>query len=549
MPTAGSIDPVWSETLQIMQHIDTGLTVSDLLDARVREHGDRVFCRWKHEEITYAQLSERVDRLANGLLSSGIVAGSRVGVMLSHHPDHILVLLGLLRIGAIAVPINTHLRGDGLRYQLAHCEPQAIIADAEYADQLLPAFDAVSASVTLIWRGALPASSPLGVRFIAFDAVANGPAGRPQRRGKSSDIVAICYTSGTTGAPKGVLITDAMYHAAAISSLNISGIREGDRPLFWEPMYHLFGIEVVILALCTPVTLAMVDRFSASNFWQWARESRATHIHYVGGVLQLLLRQPPKPDDRGHEVRVAWGGGCPTQTWRPFEERFGVEMRDSFGMTETAALNIANTQGIPGALGVPLPYFEARVIDETGQAVATGEVGQLLIRGKQPDIVTPGYFRNPEATAAAIRDGWLHTGDLVRQDEDGVFWFFARQKDSIRRRGENVSAWEVERVINQHPQVEESAVTMVINEFGDEELKVFIKPVSGIFAVEAFHDWCRAHMAKFQVPRFVAFIDEFPRTPTQRIRKHELSKSLEDCWDAEKWPASPKAKRRKRHHA
>jgi crotonobetaine/carnitine-CoA ligase len=525
--------------LQIMQHIDTDLTVSDLLDARVREHGDRVFCTWQQERITYAELGERVDRLANGLLATGITAGSRVAVMLAHHPDHILTLLALLRIGAVEVPINTHLRADGLRYQLSHSEPQAIVVDEEFAEQLLPALDALGGPVRLIWRGANPPQPNARTQVTGFVAVTNGPQGKPAHRGRSGDIVAICYTSGTTGAPKGVLMTDAMYRAAATSSLLLSGIEEGDVPLFWEPMYHLFGIEVVVLALYRPVTLAMVERFSASSFWRWARESKATHIHYVGGVLQLLLRQPPGPEDRSHGIRVAWGGGCPTQTWHPFEERFGIEMRDSFGMTETAALNIVNTRGIPGALGVPLPYFEARVIDEAGDPAGTGEVGQLLIRGRQPGIVTPGYYRSPEATAATIRDGWLHTGDLVRQDEDGVFWFFARQKDSIRRRGENVSAWEVERVINQHPQVEESAAIMVVNEFGDEDLKVFIKPVGAPFAVEPFLSWCRERMAKFQVPRFVAFADDFPRTPTQRIRKHELSKALDDGWDAEKLAAKP----------
>ncbi|MGI6854406.1 AMP-binding protein [Mesorhizobium sp. 1B3] len=519
-----------------MDHIDTGLSVSDLLDARVSEHGERIFCIWQEERITYAQLGEKVDRLANGLLATGVAAGSRVAVMLSHHPDHIFALLALLRIGAVEVPINTHLRGEGLRYQLDHSEAQAIIVDEEFAEQLLPALDATGKPVTLIWRGANPPSHP-AARAIAFTQLANAPAGRPAHRAGPGDIVAICYTSGTTGAPKGVLMTDAMYRAAATSSLLLSGIQEGDTPLFWEPMYHLFGIEVVVLALYRPVTLAMVERFSASNFWRWARESGATHIHYVGGVLQLLLRQPPGPDDRRHGIRIAWGGGCPTQTWHAFEERFGIEMRDSFGMTETAALNIVNTRGIPGALGVPLPYFEARVIDEAGQPVGAGAIGQLLIRGKQPDIITPGYFRNPDATASTIQDGWLRTGDLVRQDESGVFWFFARQKDSIRRRGENVSAWEVERVINEHPQVEESAAIMVINEFGDEDLKVFIKPVGAPFAVEPFLAWCRERMAKFQVPRFVAFIDDFPRTPTQRIRKHELSKALDDCWDAEQVPA------------
>lgn len=513
-------------------------TVGELLDTRIRQNANHVFCVWKQERITYRQLGSKVNRIANGFIAHGIRARDRVGVMLPHHPDHIFVLLALARIGAVAVPINANLRGDSLEYQLSHSEPHAIVADAEFRDQILPALAVTASPALLFWRGESSPERAGEAPAVPFDRLADAADAILEHRASPEDIVAICYTSGTTGAPKGVLITDAMYRAAATASLLISDIQDGDVPLFWEPMYHMFGIEVVVLALLKPVTLAMVERFSASNFWRWARECGATHIHYVGGVLQLLMKQPPSAEDRDHKVRVAWGGGCPPEVWHDFEQRFGLDMRDSFGMTETAALNIVNTEDIPGALGRVLPYFDARVVDENGDPAPTGSIGQLLIRGREPHIITPGYFRNPEATAETIRDGWLYTGDLVRQDQDGVFWFFSRQKDSVRRRGENVSAWEVERVVNKHPDVEESALITVRNEFGDEDLKIFIKPVGRPFEPGPLIAWCAERMAKFQVPRFVAFINEFPKTPTQRIRKHELSRSVDDCWDREKSAAA-----------
>ncbi len=516
-----------------MAYIDPATTVADLLDTRARENASHVFCTWQQDRITYEQLAAQVNRFANGFLEQGIGAGHRVGVMLPHHPDHIFVLLALARIGAVAVPINTHLRGAGLEYQITHSDPHAIATDAEFAEQILSALAATKSEALLLWRGKELPERDNGARVMAFGALVSSSQAPPPHKAKPEDVVAICYTSGTTGAPKGVLITDAMYRAAATSSLRISGIEDGDVPLFWEPMYHMFGIEVVLLALHKPVTLAMVERFSASNFWRWARDAGATHIHYVGGVLQLLLKQLPSDGDRDHKVRVAWGGGCPPELWYECETRFGFDLRDSFGMTETAALNIINTEDIPGALGRPLPYFDARVIDGNGDPAATGELGQLLIRGREPHIITPGYFRNPDATADTIRDGWLYTGDLVRQDENGVFWFFSRIKDSVRRRGENISAWEVERVINEHPDVEESALVMVRNEFGDEDLKVFIKPIAEPFDPSALIAWCATRMAKFQIPRFVAFIEEFPKTPTQRIRKHELPRAIDDCWDGD----------------
>ncbi|GAB2899097.1 ATP-dependent acyl-CoA ligase [Paralcaligenes ginsengisoli] len=473
--------------------------------------------------------------MAHRLLETGVASGHRVIVMLPHHPDHIFVLLALIRLGAITVPVNTQLRGASLAYILENAEPTAVICDSMYAGQLLP--ELTGKPTLTLWRTSVPADAPdsalpLPMGEFNLQGVECPPL---PCAGKADDVVAICYTSGTTGPPKGVLITDKMCRCAATSSLLVSGMHDGDIPLFWEPMYHLFGIEVLILALLKPITLAMVECFSASQFWQWARASNATHIHYVGGVLQLLLKQPPSPADRCHSVRVVWGGGCPPEVWEEFEARFGVRLRDTFGMTETSALNLINTEGVPGSVGRPLPYFEAKLVDDQGKAVRAGQLGELLIRGKEPGLTTPGYFRNDEATRQAIRDGWLHTGDLLKTDENGLFYFFSRKKDCVRRRGENVSAWEVEHIINKHPEVEESALVSVDNEFGDEDLKVFIKRTSGADLNEpGLLEWCESRMARFQIPRFVAFIDEFPKTSTQRIQKHRLSKAKDDCWDAEK---------------
>jgi crotonobetaine/carnitine-CoA ligase len=509
-----------------------GVTIGRLLRDRASLDGNVVFCRSDDRDITYAELEAQVRQLAGHLVAQGLGESDRVAVMLPHHPDHILVLLALTQIGAVAVPLNPQQQGAGLEYILEQSEPAMLIGDQAYADRLVPALARVCIARTL-WRGEISAGLGHPTGRLPNPASISGYQ-PPGFEAAPETPVAICYTSGTTGAPKGVLITDKMYRCAATSSLILSGIEAGDVPLFWEPMYHLFGIEVVVLALMKPVTLAMVDRFSASTFWVSAARNRATHIHYVGGVLQLLLRQPPAAHDRTHCVRVAWGGGCPPQIWHEVEQRFGLNMRDSFGMTETSALNIVNLEGIPGALGRPLPYFEARVVDDGGQPVATDEVGQLLIRGNEPGLVTSGYFRNPQATTETIRDGWLHTGDLVRVDAHGVFHFFSRRKDCVRRRGENVSPWEVERVLNEHPDVEECSLVGVRNEFGDEDLKIFIKPTQGRHVdPSALHAWCLTKMARYQVPRFIEFTDEFPRTATQRIRKHELSRSTLDCWDAQ----------------
>jgi len=512
-------------------HISATETISSLLRARARQHADHVFCRWQDTQITYRQLDARVDSLRVTLAALGLERGQRAALMLGHHPDHVVTLLALIRMGVVVVPMNPQLRGASVRHVLEHAQPHAVIAEAAYAEVLC---SERPAAVRALWRNVLPPDAPPGSCVIDDSTTRQSASLAARDEGAPDDVVAICYTSGTTGPPKGVLVTDRMCRCAAHSSGLLSGIQAGDTPLFWDPLYHSFGIEVVILALTRPITLAMVERFSASNFWQWAAQAQATHMHYVGGVISLLLKQPPSAGDRRHAIRTAWGGGCPAELWRTFEQRFGVKIHDSFGMTETSALNLINTEGVPGCVGRPLPYFEARLVTESGAPAQAGELGELWIRGREPGLVTPGYFRDAPASARLLHNGWLRTGDLLAQDAQGRFVFYSRKKDCVRRRGENVSAWEVESVINTHPEVLESALVAVANELGDEDLKIFVRRVPGsALDALALTAWCAPRMPRFHIPRFVAFVDEFPKTPTQRIQKFALSRSTDDCHDTQ----------------
>ena len=501
-------------------------TVASLLEGCAATQPEHVVLREAATALTYAQLNSRVNRAAHGLIAAGVRKCDHVAVMLGHTLDHVITFFALMKLGAVQLPINVHLRGEGLAYILEHGAPRFMIAETAFATALHEIV-AAKPNLRMIWRADADTGELAGV-------YANGDNCNPGVALSDADVRGILYTSGTTGAPKGVLMTDRMYRAAALGSIWIGDIGAGSVLHFWDPIYHVFGSEVLILALMVPITLLLVPRFSASRLWDEARSGGATHIHFVGGVLQLLLKQTPSHCDRNHGVRVAWGGGCLAEIWRAFEQRFGVRIREGYGMTETSSFSTINTEEFCGSIGRAVAYFDVEVVDDAGRPAVAGELGEIRVRGREPGVLVSAYHRNPQATAATLRDGWLYTGDIGHADAEGRLFFHGRKKDSLRRRGENISAWEVEHVIDKHPLVEQCALIGVTNEMGDEDLKLFVKPRSPELTAPALLAWCAPRMAAFQIPRFVAFVDEFRFTPTQRIQKQFLSHSIEDCWDSEK---------------
>jgi crotonobetaine/carnitine-CoA ligase len=507
-----------------------GETIDGLLRREAEVRPDFPYCRFHGETVTLGALEARVGRLAGAFQRLGLEAGERVAVMLGNHPHYITTFFALVRLGVCQVPLNIHLRGDGLAYQVRHTAPSAIVADWQVRDQILPALGDLRPR-QVIWLGR-PTEAPRADGHDLEDLLAaDGPA--PDRRpARADDVLLIMFTSGTTGPAKGVMLTDRMLRVAGWAAALSSDARPDDVLFLWEPLYHIGGCQVQITALLEHATIALVERFSASNFWRQVRETGSTQIHFFGGILAILLKEPASDRDRDHRARVAWGANCPPPIWRAFQARFGTHMREAYGMTEASSFTSINTDEKMGSVGRPLPCFEVRLVDDAGQDVATGQTGEIWVRGREPGLITPGYFRNPEATAAALKDGWLRTGDLGSFDGEGFLYYAGRRKDSFRRRGENISAFEVERVFQEHPDVAECAVIGVDNDIGDQDVKLIVRLVDGRLPdPAAIVRWSLPRLARFQVPRYVAFIDEFPKTPTHRIRKELLPKTTADCWD------------------
>jgi crotonobetaine/carnitine-CoA ligase len=503
------------------------LSIGALLDDRSAHDPDYPYATVEERSIAIRDLAEASNRLANALAARGVVRGDRVCLMLDNHFDHVAVFFALLKLGACMVPLNVHLRGDGLRYMLAHAAARVWIADARFAEHLDPLWPELGQPM-MIWRGRPGHGIALDALRAHDDAVARPCPVAPD------DLVALLFTSGTTGQPKAVMMTDRMLRCAAHGAARLTAPRPNDVFYTWEPLYHIGGSEVLVLALQHRVTLAMVPQFSASRFWDEARASGATHIHYLGGVLALLLKQPERPDDRDHRIRLAWGGGCPPGIWQAFQERFGVAIRDSYGMTEASSFTTQNLTGKVGSVGRPMPWFEVTIVGEDGAPLGVGERGEIRVRGLVDGLLTQGYFGNPEATAS-LRDGeWLCTGDLAYRDADGDLVFVGRKKDSIRRRGENIAAFEIERIVNEHPDIAESAAIGVPNDLADEDVMIVLVLKPGVTLEPlAFIRWAEGRMAYFQVPRFVRFAAALPKTPSERVRKDALSRATDGVFDLE----------------
>ena len=507
-----------------MSDFDTGF--AGLLTQAARTDGKRPFARYNGIPLTIGTLDRQSDSMAAELRRMGLLPGDRVALMLRNSPAVLSTLFGLAKAGLVWIPINAQQRGDGLRYILEHSDPAAILADAD----LVPVIAECGADLSgkpLVVAGADTSAASLRLEpMLECGTRLEGALPGPD------DLFAIMYTSGTTGRPKGAQVTHRMMRLAGEAVARVSAARDGDVLFVWEPLYHIGGAQMIVLPLIRNVSLAMVDRFSASRFWDQVRAYGATHIHYLGGILQILLKQPPSPQDHDHPVRIAWGGGCPKETWTPFEERFGVQIRECYGMTEASSITTCNDEGAVGAVGRPMPWFTVDLLDGSGAPVPHGARGEIVVRTTLPGALFAGYFRNPEATARTLRDGALHTGDLGSLLPDGTLLFHGRMTDSMRCKGENVSAWEIEHIAATHPAIEDCAVIGVKAEIGEQDIKLFVKPKTGATVdVPALSDWLGRQLAPYQNPRYIALVEEFERTPSQRIMKHRLSTATNDSWD------------------
>jgi acyl-CoA synthetase (AMP-forming)/AMP-acid ligase II len=484
-------------------------------------------------EWTFGEAGAEVDRLAGIYGRAGWGGGHRVALAVGNHPRHFLHFLALLRIGASIVPLNPDHRGAEIRYALGH-------SHARLAVCVGPRRDAV--------RDAIAHDDPLrALPVVDVDALerelppAPVPAVAPADPLRAE--VAILYTSGTTGRPKGCVLTHEYVLGAGAWYRDLGGLfdwRTGeDRLLNPLPVFHMnCGMVSFAAMLLTRNCLVVPDRFHAGTWWEDCVRSRATAIHYLGIMPPALFKQPPSDWDRRHSIRFSLGAGCDPTLHAAFEERFGFPLVEVWGMTETGRFipnHLGDRQVRTRAFGRAIAPLEARVVDDTDRDVPDGAAGELVVRCAGADPAQ-GFFReyldDPQATAAAWRGGWFHTGDVVTRDASGMLYFVDRRKDMVRRSGENISASEVEAVLAVHPSVLRVAVMPVADAMRDEEVMAVVVPTDGVApdaaAAHALVRHCLAELAYYKAPGWVAFRETVPVTPTNKIQKNRIFAEGED---------------------
>ena len=514
-------------------------TIHGALREKAQKFGNRDFFRFKDDVYTYMDLERESNRVAAGLQSFGITKGDKVAIIMNNRPEFLFLWFGLSKLGAVEVPINTAHRGDLLSYMLNMSDSRILIMESAFMDRVGP----VLKNLPKIERLVLlqdPKKETLDVPLPVADyrrMVQNDGAYEPVKVTWSDPFV-IMFTSGTTGPSKGSLMPQNYALFMGEVCLETCQYTEEDCLYNTLPLFHGNAqLLSTMPALMSGARMVLAERFSASRFWSDVKKYGCTEFNYIGGILPILLKAEPRPDDAENPLRVFFGGGCPPHLFKEVENRYGVKLLEGYGMSEIG-LPLLNTlkECKPGTCGKPVYGCQVKLVDDYGREVSPGTPGELLIRNSKPFTMLLEYYKMPEKTVEAWKDLWFNTGDYLIMDDEGYFNFVDRKKDALRRRGENISSQEVEKVFNSHALVLESAAVGVKSDMSEDEVMICIslKPGKKV-TPEALLDYAQERMAYFMVPRYVRIMESLPKTPTEKIQKVTLREQglTRDTWDRE----------------
>lgn len=515
-----------------------------MLDRLAAAHGDKLFVLFDPEgdSWSYSQTQREGRLTASALHRLGVRRNDNVLVWLPNSPEILRVHIGLSYLGARFVGVNLAYRGASLEHIIRDSGATLLICHIDLLNRIESDLDTADLNTIVVVGGTGTCSKPIAIH--SEDALRaeedNFPAPTPEI--EPWDVHAIVYTSGTTGPSKGVTCTHV--HTLVHGQTSLQCCDSSDRFLLNLAYLHMAGPLVTFGALAIEGSFVMQREFRTSTFWDDVRRTGSTCTFLMGSMSTFLLKQPPTADDKNHPLRTVWQQPL-LQDYREFSKRFGVSLFTQIDMTETAGSIVFGPlshdepmkTGFVGRLRTSWPRYEVRLLDENDQEVGVGEVGELAVRCDVPWVITPGYHNRPDATAAAWRNGWFHTGDALRQDADGNYYFVDRKKDSIRRRGENISSAELEAEILKHEVVSDVSAVSVRNGLEDEEVLVVmsLKPGTTLDFV-SFTNYLVQKVPHFMVPRYMRIVDTLPYSETKKVQKAKLREQgvTPDTWDRER---------------
>jgi carnitine-CoA ligase len=519
-------------------------TVIDALDRAVANHPDRILLDIGGEFFSYGEVDRLSTRLANALTKLGVIQGQTVVTMLDNNADAIVSWLAINKLRAISVPINTALRGEFLRHQISDAGAKLIICESDYLVRIRPLIADLPSVKTILCRGAVDGTAhSSAVRIAPLDEFRGDDDAPLHDKPQPSDLACLIYTAGTTGPSKGCMLSYNFMCNLARLQLRAGPATESDITITPLPLFHMNAVCVGVLSnILVGARVAILPRFSVSNFWPEVQRSGATIASILGGMGALLAQAADSETMKQcfGQIHTVRGNPFTESTKRIWRERFGARQvgGNGYGLTEACVVTSlpAGEYAAPGSSGKRIPDFDVRIVDELDRELPANVSGEIVVRPLRPDIMFQGYWGRPEETLRLMRNLWFHTGDIGKFDEEGFFYFIDRKKDYLRRRGENISSFEMESAFAQHPDIAEVAVHAVPAVAGEDDVKVTAvrRPQSQLTEEDLFR-WTVGKVPYYALPRYIEFRESLPKNPQGRVLKYELREQGKTpaTWDLE----------------
>jgi crotonobetaine/carnitine-CoA ligase len=512
-------------------------TISGMLRERAKSSPDKRYVKFDGEWLSFSDLDAASDRAAAGLASIGVKNGDRIGFFLANCEEFIVLFYACAKVGAVYVPLNIFLKGRFLEYQLDDAGVEILIVDDDGLTATAPILDKTSVT-DIVVVGSTDAQTHCNT--ISYETLVTSGAQVPTEERAPRELAAILYTSGTTGAAKGCMLPDGYFWQQPHALAEAGWAAAGDTIVTSFPMFHVSGLGALLSALVCDACVCFQTTFSASTFMASAKAEGATAVWGVGAMASSILAQPLSPADADCSMRMALWVPLSIEQQRAFERRFNTPVLSAgYGQTEVNPLTMSSLRGPgrPGSAGQCVSYLQAAVVDDDDTMLPTGTVGEIVVRPANPNAYFfQGYWNNPRATLDAFRNLWHHTGDYGSVDDDGFLTFVDRKKDSVRRRGENVSSFEVEAAIAEHPGVQQVAITAVSSPLGEDDIRASIVTKLGCtLEPEELFEFLCDHLPYFAVPRYVDFPESLPVNALNKVMKHLLREEglPASAWDFE----------------